>query len=197
MNPIFVIVGIPVLIAGIIALLYYFLHVRNTEGAGAVERTTRLLRRFAVMRRYQVLSNVRFTYKGRDYKIENMLIGYFGILLVHTLGGRGSYYGQMDGDQWQRVLEKDKNVFPNPIKQQEEAIMALRGIFAQNKVYNVPVERIVVLTDTSKKTLMYISHGGQILMPGKLKGMLNKSKYENDAGVDVARVAQVITENSK
>ena len=197
MNPIFVIVGIPVLIAGIIALLYYFLHVRNTEGAGAVERTTRLLRRFAVMRRYQVLSNVCFTYKGRDYKIENMLIGYFGILLVHTLGGRGSYYGQMDGDQWQRVLEKDKNVFPNPIKQQEEAIMALRGIFAQNKVYNVPVERIVVLTDTSKKTMMYISHGGQILMPGKLKGMLNKSKYENDAGVDVARVAQVITENSK
>ena len=196
MPPVVIIFGIPVLIAGVIALCYYLFYVRNTTGKGAAKRTERFLRRFAATRRFRVLSNLRFFHKDKEYVIENMLIGSFGILLVHTLGGRGSYYGSTDGKEWQRVLEKEKEraVFANPIKAQEEAIGGLRGIFAQHKVYSVPIEQVVAMTDKSRKTALYISNS-QILLPGKLKPLLHKTKYENDAGVDIDRVIAAIEQH--
>lgn len=171
-------------------------NVLNPEGRGAAKKTARLLGKFALIRGFRVLSNVNLRYKDKTFFIENMMIGYFGILLVHTLGGRGEYYGQMDGKNWQRVLDDKKTVFPNPAAEQEEAMTALRAVFSQNKVFNIPMENIITLTNKSKKTALFITNDGKIFLPGKLQAYLDKTKFEKDTGIDVARLAGIIEANS-
>lgn len=181
----------------LISLLYlgfYLLtiYVLNPSGKGAHKKTTRTLKKYGLIRGFKVLSDVRFTYKGKEHRIENILIGYFGVLIVHTLGGRGEYYGQLDGKEWSRNLDNKKDVFPNPVIAQDEAVAAMRAIFSKSKIFNVPIEPLVVLTNRSNKTKLYITNGNRILLPGKLKPYLDKTKFEKDAGVDVAKIADAI-----
>ncbi|MDL2232986.1 NERD domain-containing protein [Ruminococcaceae bacterium OttesenSCG-928-L11] len=188
------IIVMAVLFFGALGFGLYLLsiNVLNPDGKGASKKTTRVLSKFALIRGFKVLTNVRFEHKGRAFHIENMLIGYFGILLVHTLGGRGEYYGQMDSKSWQLVRDEKKQVFPNPYLEQEDAMAALRSVFSQHKVFNVPMENLIVLTNKSRKTALFITNDNKIFFPGKLKPYLDKTKFEKDAGIDIQKVTQII-----
>jgi hypothetical protein len=179
------------------AVGYYLLSVNvlNPEGKGAYRKTRRILAKFAMLRGFRVLTHVTIEHKGKRCAIENMLIGYFGILLVHTLGGRGEYYGQMDGKTWQRTLNEKKTAFPNPVLEQAEAMTALRAIFSQNKVFNIPMENIVSMTNRSKKTGLFITNDNKIFLPGKLRAYLDKTKFEKDVGIDVGKLTEIIEKN--
>lgn len=179
--------------AGIIYLLVYLNNnIFNPTGKGAHRKTRGTLKQFAGIRRFKVLSDVRLEVDGKTATIENMLIGFFGVLLVHTLGARGEYYGTMDGESWHVDLNGKRTTFPNPVQEQKRAEALLRGIFAANKLYKIPVEHILYLTSRSRKTGLFITHGGEILMPGKLGGYLDKTRFEKDIGLDVEAVAKAI-----
>jgi hypothetical protein len=171
------------------------INVFNPDGKGAYRKTRRILGKFAMLRGFRVLTNVSIDYKGKSYPIENMLIGYFGILLVHTLGGRGEYYGQIDGKTWQRTLKEKKTTFPNPVLEQAEAMTALRALFSQNKVFNIPIENIVYMTNRAKKTGLFITNDNKIFLPGKLRAYLDKTKFEKDVGIDVGKLTEIIEKN--
>lgn len=183
------------LVTGGIGLYLLSINVFNPNGKGAHRKTTRILSKFGAIRRFRVLSNVGYTYKNKVYTVENMLIGYFGILFVHTLGGRGEYYGQIDGKTWQRVLDEKKTTFPNPYLEQQEAIAALRAIFSQNKVFNIPMENIIYLTNRSKKTKLFITNDSQIFLPKKLAPYLDKTKFDKDIGLDINKLVELIETN--
>lgn len=185
------------ILLGSVAYGIYYLSVNklNPQGNGAENKTTHILTKFGLIRGFKVLSEVKFQYKGQTYFIENMLIGFFGILIVHTLGARGEYYGQIDGKEWQLVLEDKKQSFPNPVLEQQKAISALRAIFSQNKAFNIPIENIVVLTSKAKKTGLFITNDNIIFLPGQLKPYLHKTKFEKDADIDVDQLAEIIEAN--
>jgi len=174
---------------------HLMLNVVNPNGKGAHKKTAAILNQYALIRGFKVLSGISLSVKGKTYMIENMLVGFFGILIVTTLGGRGEYYGQLDGKEWQRVLGDNRNSFPNPVKEQDGAMAALRGILSDKKLYNIPMEGEVYLTSKSKKTALYITNNGKILLPGTLAPYLRKTKFDKDTGLDVAKVVETIKEN--
>ena len=172
-------------------------NILNPDGRGCEKKTARTLKRFALLRGFKVFSDVQFSHKGIEFHVENMLVGHFGILMINTLGGRGAYYGQLDGKTWQFVTDKKRESLPNLATLQDDTIMALRGVLSQNKVYSVPMEALIVLTNRSKKTQMHITNDGRIFLPGKLKPYLDKTKFEKDAGVDIGKIAEVIGQIAK
>lgn len=164
----------------------------GASGKSAYKKTARILSRFALLRGFKVLTNVKAGSGGDAVVIENMLIGYFGILLVRTLGAKGSYYGTLDSDAWTLVRDEKKTVVPNAVKELEKNAAVLRAVFAKEKIYNIPIESIVYMANRSKKTALYITNNGEILAPGKLGGYLDKTKFEKDAGLDVLKIAAAV-----
>jgi hypothetical protein len=178
---------------GMLYLFHYLTtNVLNPTGKGAAEKTRGALRRYAGIRRFKVLGDVEVETKGKSAKIENLLIGFFGVLMVHTLGARGEYYGTLDGDQWSVVLDEKRTAFLNPVKEQEKAETILRSVFSSNKLYNIPIEHIVYVSSKSKKTGIYITNSGEILPPGRLGEYLQKTKFDADIGLDVDAIAKAI-----
>ncbi|MCL2056000.1 MAG: NERD domain-containing protein [Oscillospiraceae bacterium] len=182
--------------AGIYVARHLLLNVLNPDGKGAHRKTAAILQKYALIRGFKVLSGVTLRFKGDAFTIENMLVGFFGILIVSTMGGRGEYYGQIDGKQWQRVLGDEKKSFPNPIAEQDRAVAALRGVLSAKKLYNIPIEGLVYLSSGSKKTSLYVTHGGRILLPGQLAPYLRRTKFDKDTGLDVGKIEAAVRENA-
>lgn len=184
------------IIAAVIIFATFFAYLRQeivNKNAKAAARSTRgVLSRFALPRGFKVLSGMTLKNGDSEITIENMLIGYFGILLVHTLGARGEYYGTLDSENWTLIANNKKQILENPVKQLECEVAALRAVFAKNKVYNIPIERVVYVSNKSNKTAVYVTHGGEILLGGKLPRYLEKSKFEKDTGLDVKKIANVV-----
>lgn len=172
---------------------YLSQNVLNPSGKGAVRRTTGTLSKYAAIRRFKVLSDVTLTADGKTAHVENILIGFFGILLVHTCGARGEYYGTVDGEDWIITRDGTRATIPNPLREQQKAMAIMRTLFSKNKLYNLPIENVVYLSSKGKKTGLFITHSGQILLPGKLAGYLGKTKFDKDTGLDVQRVAEALT----
>lgn len=176
-------------------VLYSYLkqEVFNPSEKSSARAARGVLSRFGVPRGYKVLSDIRLENNGDEVVIENMLIGYFGILLVRTLGTRGEYYGTLDADNWSTIVKEKKTVYENPVKHlaREEAV--LRAVFSKNKIYNIPIEKIVYISSKSNKNAVYITYSDEILLGGKLGAYLDKSKFEKDTGLDIKKISEVIT----
>jgi len=180
------------------AVFFFIRHLRinvlNPTGKGEWKKCNRTLSRFALLRRYKVLDHVELRLGGERIVVENMLVGCFGILLVETMGMRGSYYGTASAPQW--TLAKDdfhKESFPNPLLTQQRQIAALRELFAEKAIYKVPIEGVVVFTNKSNKTEVLVSGVSNLLMPGKLGGYLQQDRFEKDLGVDEEKLCALLT----
>lgn len=190
---IMIILGLVLAVSVVYLWVYLSANVLNPSGKNAYRATTRLLSRYAGIRRFKVLQNVTLSIDGKTAVVENMLIGFFGILIVHTCGARGEYYGTVDGDSWIITDDTKRTSIKNPLKEQQKAMALMRQVLAGNKLYNIPIENVVALTSRAKKTGLFITNTGQILMPGKLGGYLGKTKFDKDIGLDVEKIAAVFS----
>lgn len=192
------------LIAVSVGYLIYHLkiNVLNSTGKGAEKKTAAILSKFGRIRGFKILSDITLEVDGKTAHIENMLIGYFGILLVTTCGRRGEYYGTLDGETWTVTdgeaenIGTQKTVLPNPFPEQQRAIAMLRTVFSRGGVYNVPIEGVVYLSSRAKKTRLFITNAGEILLAGKLTPYLNKTKFEKDTGLDVGKLAELVAQGN-
>lgn len=187
-------------LGGILYVLWYLTgNVFNPAGKGADGKTRRIMQTYAFPRRFKVLSDITLEVDGKSVYIQNMLIGFFGILMVHTLGARGEYYGSLDGKEWITSEKEGKNrkTFPNPILEQQRAASLMRQVFSKHKLYNIPIENIIYVSSRAKATGVFITHKNEILLSGKLKGYLQKTKFDADLGMDVEKITAALTEYSK
>jgi hypothetical protein len=182
------------LLWGIGSAVYIYLreNVINAGGKGAEKRMGRILSRYAAIRRFRVLRNLRFEAKEGAVPVEQLMVGFFGVLLVHTVGARGEFYGKLDDKEWVLVRDYKRIPFPNPYQGNQKAIAAIRALFSKNKLHNVPVHQVVVFTNASKKTSVMIAPDEAVLPRGKLKKYLQRTKFDHDAEIDVDRVAALL-----
>ncbi|MCL2034007.1 MAG: NERD domain-containing protein [Oscillospiraceae bacterium] len=191
-DTLFIFTAVCLFIAVLLLLLYLRREMFDTRGKSAPRATARVLSQFAFLRRFKVLSNVNL---GDGLAAENILIGYFGILLIHTLGAKGNYYGTLSGEQWSVVLNDKRTHLQNPVLLMQRQSAAIRTLLSKKKLYNIPIECIVYISNKSSKTTVSITNNGEILMPGKLSGYLDKTKFEKDLGLDIDQIVKSITDS--
>ena len=177
-----------------LALLHRYLtrEVWDAEGKNAVKQTRRILKRYAALRRFKVLKNLCFETDRGSVEVETMLVGFFGILLVHTCGARGEYYCDSTGSKWTIVSGSARKSFENPLNQQQKAIVAMREIFAQNKVYKISMDKTVYISSSSKKTAVFIPSSNEVALPGRLRAYMDKEKFDVDNNVDVEQLVAIL-----
>lgn len=184
---------IAIIIAVIIGWNYLRWEILNPKGKGSDKATRRALLRYALPHNFKVLSNLEIdTGKGLA-TAENILIGFFGILVVRTCGQRAEYYGEMSGKDWAVIDNKGlKTRIPNPYYENEKAIQAIRALLAKNKIHNIGFENQVVMANKSDKTQVFVLHEDGIILKNKLSAHLNRAKFDEDKGVDPEKIAAVL-----
>jgi len=180
-----------VLILCILKLYFTFVHKKRGDFAQSVVQ--KRLKKFAAIRSYKVISDIDLPMSdGRIAHIENLLIGFFGVLIINAKEFGGIIYGDYKKDTWVSVKGKeDKGTavstpFKNPIPAMEEAADAVRYTLTSNKIYKTAIESFILFTGS--KLNFAVTKGLPLLQEKDFKKLLEKEKYSADGPVDVEEV---------
>ena len=183
-----VIVVIAAVIAVAIAAWYLRKSLLFSKGTYGKQTVKSILKRYALSRNYKVLENVTQT-------IDFVLVGFFGLLFVSALQGKGDFYGDLKEPRWSFVDDEKKVRFDNPVLEMDKKIELFRRLMAQKKVYNLKVDSAVVIVGTKSDVPMYLSHMREeniVMTVKEFKRFLEKEKFEKDNNVDVEEIAKLL-----
>lgn len=164
-------------------------------------KTGSMLRRFAGIRSYKVISGLQLQSGEETITVDQVLIGFFGIMLVMTQDEPGSIYGDYRDKQWMSVVtDKDmrdtKVTFDNPVLQLQKAHDAVRKLLAAHNLYKVQSEGYVVfggkkvqLTNLGKDK----RKGMPLLTLSQFKKLIHKEKYSANGPVVVEDIYHLLT----
>lgn len=202
MEWLYYLLGAAVAVLIIVGALLLRRHSLHRQGIYAKRKATAALKKYALLRYYKVLTDLELPAAGpagssRTVKIENVLVGFFGLLVVTSIDRKGEFYGKRTDKSWTYMLNGEKNALsremvPNPIVQNQEVLAALREILSKEKVYNIPMEAIVVVAGNSKRTKLYISNCPEMFYLKELTKYLAKSKFDKDSQVDVEKLSELL-----
>lgn len=154
------------------------------------------LKKYSFLRSYKVLSDVEFDYKGETITIDNILIGFFGIIVITDLNYSGEVYiEKSDKSDWLNILNNQKTKFQNPIAYSNKQMNALKIILREEKIGKVPVENLVVFTD--KLLEIYKPNDLPIISIQDLSKYLHQPKYDKDNECDVPAILTALNKHSK
>ena len=190
----FVLMGL-ILLAPTIGLTWYYLaRVRNKRPSYYGRAVQRILKRYALLRRYQVMQNVHFEVEGKTGEFSHLLAGPFGLLIVTTLDHRGSYFGDAKTPYWIWDNTKTREQIPNPYLKNQKNIELLRRLFAKEEIYSAPVEQLIVYDSYAKKCGCFTGSEVSTVRVSQLSDYLNREKFDRDNGVDAQRICRLFSE---
>ena len=80
---------------------------------------------------------------------------------------------------------------PNPIKNNEGFVSALREKLTAAEIYNIQVEALCPITQGQIQVFV-TGAASMVVENGKLRETLSRQKYQKDNGVDVAKIAALL-----
>lgn len=188
--------GIAVILGVISGVMQWYYRKKGVDGK---RKLSKLLKRFAGIRRFKVLTDLTLPSKNGPVTVEYLLIGFFGIMILTEKNAAGNIYGTGYDKKWIRVVTKNeqekRGTFPNPVLQNQAALDAVREALTSNKVYKVSLENYVVFT--SPKAVLNTERGLPVLTFRDLKKLLKREKYSADGIVDVEKTAEILLAASK
>ena len=197
MNPsIIAMLVIVVVVAAVIVAWYLQKNIRFSKGNYGKSAVKSALHRYALTHNYKVLENVQMQLDGQTQTIDYVLVGFFGLLFVSALQGKGDFYGDFKEPRWTFVDDEKKVRFDNPVLEMDKKLEMFRRLMAQKKVYNIKVDSAVVISSTKSDIPMYLSHvrDENIGMSLKeFKKFLGAEKFEKDNGLDVEKICDVLS----
>ncbi len=191
------IVVIAVIVAVATAAWYLRKMLLFSKGTYGKKTVNAILRRYALSHNFKVLENVTVRCDGKEQTIDFVLVGFFGLLFVSALQGKGDFYGDLKEARWSFVDDEKKVRFDNPVLEMDKKIELFRRLMAQKKVYNLKVDSAVVVVSSKSNVPMYLSHmrSENIVMTTKeFKRFLQKEKFEKDNNVDVPALTKMLGE---
>ena len=162
-----------------------------------MSKTRSILKRYSLLREYNVLSNVKVNVAGQEHIFDELMIGHFGILCLTTFKGKGELFGN-EADEHFITLYKNKTErkeVPNLIKKSLKDEEVLRKILSDNKIYSIKVEKGIV-AEHRLCLPMIPSDKVPVFTPETLKKHLNCGKYDIDYKINVGAILSAI-ENAK
>ena len=197
MNPsIIAMLVVVVVVPALIVAWYLQKNIRFSKGNYGKSAVKSALHRYALTHNYKVLENVQMQLDGQTQTIDYVLVGFFGLLFVSALQGKGDFYGDFKEPRWTFVDDEKKVRFDNPVLEMDKKLEIFRRLMAQKKVYNIKVDSAVVISSTKSDIPMYLSHvrDENIVMSLKeFKKFLGAEKFEKDNGLDVEKICDVLS----
>lgn len=185
------------LVAAVVVAWYLSKSVRFSKGNYGKKTVKSVLRRYAATHNFKLLENVEMELDGSSQTIDFVLVGFFGLIFVSALQGKGDFYGDFKEEKWTFVDEEQRIRFNNPVIEMDKKLEMFRRIIAQKKVYNLKVDTAIVVVSTKTDVPMYLSNvreNNPVMNVEQFRKMLGNEKYERDNNVDVDAVCKVLRE---
>ncbi len=160
------------------------------------EKVVGQLRSFARQNQFRYIAPLQTENKGDSVYLDAVLIGYFGVLGVISLGYNGDIYGKAEDENWVQITSKgERNIFKNPEKESAIALRALRNVLISEKQKNIPVEVVYVFGD--KNVQLGIPRSINVMRSKDFKNLLSKDRFLDDCGLDLDAVENAIKKSMK
>ncbi|MCI8491548.1 nuclease-related domain-containing protein [Anaerotruncus sp.] len=182
-----------VFIIGVALFIYKKAHPDTVENEK--RKVSKRLRTFAAPRGFRVLDNVRLVSGGLSGWADHVLVGYFGVLLVYDLCYGGEYYGANDDKQWIINDGGKRYAADNPRIHAQQCSGRVITLLREAG-YRVNVDSVAVITVGGKKTESFLK-ADNVIKLSKLGAYLGRGKFDEDKGLDVAKVAAVLEAASR
>ncbi len=205
-----IVVGV-LLIAAVAIFIVMFLRgkgVSKKYKSDSVDSIGKMLESFCKHNYGQLISNVGYTYKNKDYHYDYCAILPYGILNVNVVDYNGTIYGDISKARWGATIETKSKIgsenpltasrtnniaktthFDNPVTSFESANAAMRYYLGHDKIYSLKIESLAVFT-TYKRNM---SVPGKIpVCPAELLKKVLKMGYSLDNDVNVEKVSDSI-----
>lgn len=169
--------------------IYLIKHSDSTKSAAA-----KVFRLHGGIRDWKTISDVTLG-EGADAVVaDQLVIGPFGVIVACDLYQKGNVYGDLTAAEWiiaqGEEADEKKYRIPSPYHQAQLFVEQLRRVFAENKIYSVPVE---IMIPKTQKQGSYITGSSQYLFDMReLKAQLEKARFDKDNGVDVEACAALL-----
>jgi len=98
--------------------------------------------------KYKSINNFMTVVDGKSTEIDHIVVSNFGVFVIETKNYKGLITGHEKSKQWTQHINRYKNNFYNPIRQNYGHVMALKTIF--KKYPRIPFVPIVVFTGEAK-----------------------------------------------
>lgn len=190
-NPLTFLLSLTIAVIIVSISLYLIKTSAFKKGKYGKDVVTTALKKFSSPRKMTVLSDVSISDGNKTATFDHVLIGYFGVLFLQSIQGKGSFYGDSTEKVWTFTQDKEKITFVNPLDEMEEKIELFRSVLGKNKIYNVPVESAVVVIGLGDEPKLYLSNVAEnaVLTEKTLLPFLRSSKFELDNQIDPEAIA--------
>lgn len=121
---------------------------------------------------YKLLSDVMIKRENGTSQIDHVLIGKKGIFVIETKDYSGSIYGEEYSKYWTQIINRNKNKFYNPIRQNYGHIKALEEYIGRKRIF------ISLVVFTNKSKLKKVKTETPVIQLKKLKRFIRK--YPSD-----------------
>lgn len=195
MNWIFVLVTVTVvaIVFGVVYLIYTLYKRAKASTQDLKNKASAPLAiatRFAKLRQFTVISPAMLAKDGKFADIDFIIVGYFGVLGVKCIGLGGEIYGSAGDAMWLQVAKDKRISFDNPLLVAQTDARLIRDTLFVAGLKSVPVEVICVCSN-KKATLALPRTTGHFTLKD-FKAYLQKDKFEQDKGIDIANVKSSI-----
>ena len=185
-------------VLAVLALLLYLwfgVYMAKQKNAYCRGRAGKQMQSMARRWGHVYLRGVRLPLGDQTVRIDHMVIGTFGVVLLNGYDGHGSLYGN-PGDQNWYLYDKEnrKKVIPNAMTRMENGIAAMRKVFAGAGVYNVTgVDAFIVFGNGAKLNVSLSGKEPAKVLPLKKLGReLGRSKYQMEGKVDPQKAVEAL-----
>lgn len=147
----------------------------------------KIINRYAKLRKHKALSNIRLPYKKSNVLIDNIYIGYFGILVVGNIGFEGELYGNEKDSKWALYEKEGKTPIENQLLKLQQQVDAIRDIFIKEEIYKVDIKSCLVIWKSEKKLKSFVNCD-YIFRLNEFKRYITRSQFEQDKGIDIDKI---------
>ncbi|MEG2038958.1 MAG: nuclease-related domain-containing protein [Oscillospiraceae bacterium] len=186
-----------------IGYVVYFLNEKKQYETGVLgkKRLDKMLRGYAKVRNFKVLSDVTITDGKSTMVADHILVGFFGVIIMSNLQGFGEYFGGNSLEQWSFLEKRSSNekketkpkvYLENPLFNLSKTEELVKRKLAAQKIYNIPLETFVVFSAPDGRVTYNGEKNPKLVAFSFFKKLLKNSQYEKDNNVDVVAITELL-----
>lgn len=179
-------------IVGVIGTIVTFKFLTRSSKAGFMPKQVgKRLASFCAIHKFKCYENISLQHGDAVVKIDYLVVGSFGAIIIQTLDVFGEIYGTVSEERWISVNGQEliRTPFPNPITEARATQRHLQGVLNDDGIKNVYFNNLTVVPANAS---LNVSNEKSIITEKQLVTALDKMKYMDESPYSLEQICEAI-----
>lgn len=173
--------NIAIIIAIVVVLIIVLLKKRKVKDINLGEEEVKKV--LSKISGYKLLNDIMIRKENGTSQIDHILVGKKGVFVIETKDYSGTIKGEEYSKYWVQTINKRKNYFYNPIKQNYGHIKSVEKLIKEKDIY------ISLIVFTNKSKLKGLKTETPVIQVKKLKKFIRK--YKSDIKLSSDQIEEI------